>query len=394
MSNEAPTPGETPLEPIDWDRLDSKSRTVPRRLIAFVVGLVAMGALYRHTSAHHVGVLIPWEPTMLTWLYRVSLLTLACFGLPPLVRNTARTGRYWRRFRGDRVAVVCLAYLIVFVLLATVGATIVGHPSSQLGDARQPPVLFGAKDGLVVSSCVGPVVEGYCRGTLSHPLGTNALGQDMIALIVNGMHVSFQVAVITAVLMIPVATVVGLVAGYVGGFVDDALMRYVDVQQSVPAFVVYLILVFVIGPSLFAYVVVFGLLNWGSIARLVRSEVIQRREEGYIEAAKSAGVSRLTILRTHLLPNVSNTILVGATKKVPQIVLLETALTFIGLGDVGRWYLSFGDTINSGFHTGYTDPINVWWVWTVPVVALVITIVALSIVGDTLRDVYDPRGDV
>ena len=161
-----------------------------------------------------------------------------------------------------------------------------------------------------------------------------------------------------------------------------------------PAFVVYLILVFVLGPSLFLFVVVFGLLNWGSIARLVRSEVLQRREEQYIEAAKSAGVSRVTILRKHLLPNVSNTVLIGATQKIPQLVLLETALTFIGMGDLGRWFPSFGETIFMSFETSYTDPSTIWWIWLLPVTVLAVTVIALSIVGDTLRDVLDPRGEI
>lgn len=386
---------ETPLGSIDWESLEGKGRTVPWRFLVFVVGLAGLYLLYRHTSSHNVGLIYWWEPTKLTWLFRLSLLVLVCFAVPPFLRNSVRNRRYWRRFRTNKVAVVCLAYLVVFVLLALVGPSLMGRPRTHINAARQPPFLFSAKEGTVTADCIGHTVGGYCQGSLTYPLGTSALGQDMVALVLSGMHVSLQVAVITAVFMIPLATAVGLIAGYSDGAVDTVFMRYVDVQQSVPAFVVYLILVFLIGPSLFAFVVVFGLLNWGSIARLVRSEVIQRREEPYIEAARSAGVSRLTILRKHLLPNVSNTVLIGTTQKIPQLVLLETALTFIGIGDVGRWMPSFGETISVGINSHfYTEPMQVWWIWTVPVIVLVVTVVALSIVGDTLRDAFDPRGDV
>ncbi|ODR82906.1 hypothetical protein BG842_18190 [Haladaptatus sp. W1] len=396
MSSDTASPtSETPLESIDWDGLDGTGRTIPWRLVAFVVGLAGLVLLYRYTSSHHVGIIYWWEPTKLTWLFRVSLLVLVCFAVPPMFRNSAKNRRHWRRFRTNRVAVISLAYLVVFVLLALVGPALMGRPRPHIHAARQPPLLFSAKEGMVTANCIGHTVGGYCQGSLTYPLGTSALGQDMVALVVSGMHVSLQVSVITAVFMIPLATAVGLVAGYSGGAIDTVLMRYVDVQQSVPAFVVYLILVFLTGPSLFAFVVVFGLLNWGNVARLVRSEVIQRREEQYIEAARSAGVSRLTILRKHLLPNVSNTVLIGTTQKIPQLVLLETALTFIEIGDIGRWMPSFGETISVGLNAqSYTEPMQVWWIWTVPVVVLVATVVALSIVGDALRDAFDPRGDV
>ncbi|WP_458207962.1 ABC transporter permease [Haladaptatus sp. NG-SE-30] len=393
MGTDTP-PADPPLDPIDWDVLDSSDRTIPRRILVFVAGLVTLAILYRYTNDHSVGVFISWEPTLLTWLYRVSLLAVICFGFPPLVRNREQVRQYWRRFRSNTLATISLGYLAVVSVLAIFSPMVFGHPETNIGHFRQPPLFFSVRQGLVTSTCVGPVIDGYCHGTLQHLLGTSTVGQDMVELVLSGLHVSFQVAVITTVLMIPLATTVGLLSGYVGGLVDEVLMRYVDFQQAVPAFFVYIIAVFVFGSSLFLFVVVFGLLNWGSTARLVRSEVLQRRQEQYIEVANSAGVSRLTILRRHVLPNVSNTVIIGAAQKIPQLVLLETALTYIGLGDIGRWSQSFGDTIASGFSPGYTVPTNLWWIWTIPVVVLAVTVIAMSIVGDTLRDVLDPRGDV
>lgn len=400
MTADTDSPVESdPIESIDWDSLDQNDRSIPWRIVGFLAALGALAASYWHTQTTGTDLLLPWSPTPLTWTFRVCLVVLAFIAVPPLLQNRERTRRYWRRFKSNRVALVCLGYLVVFVALALVGPLLMGRPTVDLGVGFQPPAFARVPYGTIAVSCVGPVVESgidnYCVGTLQYPLGTTKLGIDMVSLVLSGMYVSLQVAVIATALMIPVATTVGIVAGYVGGLTDDVLMRYVDIQQSVPALVVYIIAVFIFGKSLFLLIVVFGLLNWGSIARLVRSEVLQRRDEAYIEAAESAGVSQLTILRKHVLPNVSNTVLVGATQKIPQLVLVETGLTFIDLGDVGRRYQSFGETIAEGFAGAYNNPaMEVWWIWILPVVVLATTVIALSVVGDTMRDVLDPRGDL
>ena len=399
MTTDTDAPTESaPIESIDWESLDGDSRRVPWLFVGYLAALGVLAALYWYSRQTGTDLILSWSPTPLTWLYRVCLVTFAFVALPPLLHNRERTRWYWRRFVSNRVAVVCLAYLVAFVVLALVGPLLMGRPRVELGVGFQPPAFFRVPYGTVAIDCVGPVVgqgyQQYCVGTLRYPLGTTKLGTDMVSLLLSGMHVSFQVAVIATTLMIPVATTVGIVAGYVGGLTDDVLMRYVDVQQSVPALVVYIVLVFVFGKSLFLLVVVFGLLNWGNVAQLVRSEVLQRREEAYIEAAQSAGVGQLTILRKHVLPNVSNTVLVGATQKIPQLVLVETGLTFIDLGDVGRRYQSFGETIADGFAGAYSNsPMEVWWIWILPVVVLGTTVIALAVVGDTMRDVLDPRGE-
>lgn len=389
-----------PIESVDWERLNGTDRLgVTWRSVGFVAAMAALAAMYAYAQRRNTDVFLRWAPTTLTWVFRVSLVVLAFAAIPPLVRNRERTARYWRRFRRNRLAVGCLAYLAVFTVLALVGPVLLGRPTTNLSAGFQPPVFFETLYGRIAVSCVGPVVDrgavDHCVGTFRYPLGTTKLGRDMVAALLSGMYVSLQVAVVATTFMIPLATTVGIVAGYVGGVTDDVLMRYVDIQQAVPAMVVYIILVFVFGSSLFLLIAVFGLLNWGSIARLVRSEVLQRREEQYIEAARSAGVSHATILRRHILPNVSNTVLVGATQKIPQLVLIETALTFIDLGDTGRRYQSFGETIELGLRGAYENPpLEVWWIWVLPVVVLSVTVIAFSVVGDALRDVLDPRGEL
>ncbi|WP_161973201.1 ABC transporter permease [Halostella litorea] len=392
MSNDGDT---APLEPVDWDRVDD-ARSVPWRLVGLLGCLGLLAAARLHYGEH--GDIFLEFPSRLTWVYRASLVVLAFLVVPPLVRNPARTRRRWERFKSNRFAVVCLAFLAGYTLLVLVGPAFIDRPNLGVGNGFQPPAFLTAP---LSGDCLGPVVSSgggkLCRGTLTYPLGSAHLGYDMRPLLFWGMRTTFQVAAITTVIMVPLATAVGVVSGYVGGWVDTLLMGYVDVQQSVPAFVVYIILAFVFRTSLLLLVVVFGLLSWGSMARLVRSETLQRTEESYVEAARAAGVSHLTVLRRHVLPNVSNTVVVGATQKIPQIVLIEAALTYIALGDVGQWYPSFGQTIRTGLDPYYraTSPgvMDMWWVWLFPAVVLAATVIALNVVGDALRDALDPRGE-
>ena len=254
-------------------------------------------------------------------------------------------------------------------------------------------MFFTVDYGGVALNCLGDVTQSatssQCHGTLQYPLGTTSTGAGMLTLVVAGMRISLQVALITAMIIVPIATAVGTVAGYAGGLLDEVLMRYVDVQQAVPAFLVYLILIFVLGRSLFLIVLVFGLLSWGGVARLVRSETMQRREEVYVMAARNAGVGRVQILRRHLLPNVSSTVITATTHLIPLLILAEAALAFLELGVIAL--PSWGQTIALSYQGDYF--LQAWWVWLLPLLFLIATVTSLSVLGDALRDALDPRGE-
>lgn len=400
MATETDSDTTAQFESIDWEQMSDSAPLLGRRTIAFLGSVVLLGVLFCYdwfivagdqpTFGSQGG--LSWDITRLDWLFVLSLLAFLFYILVPLALNRTQTKRYWRRFRTNKFAVVSLFYLIGFFVVGTVGPLILGAPETDLLTENQPPLFFTVESGSVALNCVGDVTQAgtssLCHGSLQYPLGTMSGGQNMLTIVVVGMRVSLQIALISSMLIIPIATAVGTVAGYAGGLVDDVLMRYVDIQQSVPAFLVYLILIFVLNQSLFLIVLVFGLLSWGGVARLVRSETLQRREEGYVMAAENAGVSRVQILRRHLLPNVSNTVITATTHLIPLLILAEAAIAFLDLGPVAL--SSWGQIIAQGIEGQYFP--QTWWISTIPMLFLLVTIVSFSVLGDALRDALDPRG--
>ncbi len=201
------------------------------------------------------------------------------------------------------------------------------------------------------------------------------------------MRVSIRIGLITSFLIISIGATVGTVAAYVGGLVDEVLMRYVDIQQVFPSFLLYLLLIFLFGGSLLMFILVFGLFSWGGTARLVRSAALQRSEDEYVAVARAAGADTSHVIRRHILPNVSGTVITNLTLLIPGLILFEAGLAFLSLGD--PTIPSWGQTIAAG----RSDLRTAWWVSTVPGVFLFLTILAFNFVGDAFRDALDPRSE-
>jgi peptide/nickel transport system permease protein len=379
------------FEDVDWDA-DRRAPRVGWRAAATGLTVVGFGLLLV-AEANGLGPtdLLDWRLSRLNWLFAFSLVLFVVHVVVPLARNRERALDYWGRLREDRLASAAAAYLGVFFLLGLVGPAVLGEPVIGKRVAFQPPVLFTV-DARVPFTCVGPRIASRCVGTMAHPFGTTFEGKDVLLVVVMAMRITLQVGLVTATIIVPLATTVGTLAGYVGGWVDDALMWYVDVQQAVPAFLIYVISAFLFGRSLLLVVVVFGFFSWGGVARLVRSEVLQRREELYARAARTAGASHLQVVRRHVLPNVSGTVVTATTLQIPAIVLAETALAYLRLSTSAL--PSFGDVIAGGTIgqiLRWTDFVQAWWIATVPAVFLALTVLSFSVLGDALRDVLDPR---
>jgi peptide/nickel transport system permease protein len=390
------------FEDVDWDEIedstfDFSGLQAVRTVIFGGLGLLFVYDLFFVGRRDPTVAAIGWDASQLDWLFVATILAMLLYAVVPLARNPRMTRYYWRRFRGNKAAVLSLAYLLVVFAVGTVGPLVFEQPQLDIIRGYQPPV-FTTVDASVPVQCVGETTTTQvvtddgdtrpverCHGSFAHPLGTTGQGKDILMLMMFGMRVSMQIGLITTLILIVVGTAVGTLAAYRGGAIDELLMRYVDVQIAFPEFPLYLLLVYLFGGSLFMMILIFGLLGWGGIARLVRGEALQRTEEEYIKAARASGASTYYVVRKHVVPNVSNTVVTAATLAIPGLILAEASLSFLQLGDPS--IPSWGQVINDG----RSDLSSAWWISTVPGVFLFTTIMAFNFIGDALNDALDPR---
>jgi peptide/nickel transport system permease protein len=223
-------------------------------------------------------------------------------------------------------------------------------------------------------------------GDWTYPLGTDPLGRDILSRLIHGARVSLSVSLVAILIGGIVGTALGLVAGYFGGWTDTVIMRGVDVAFSMPTILLALVLAAVIGPSFQTVIIIVALLLWARYARQVRGEVLSVRERDFVAQARIAGCSHLRIIAGHVLPNVTNTLIVLATLQVGYVILLEGTLSFLGVGippPSPAWGLMVA--------TGRGLIVSAWWVSFFPGLAIVLTVLTLNLLGDWLRDRFDPR---
>ncbi|HFC97491.1 MAG TPA: ABC transporter permease [Thermosulfurimonas dismutans] len=220
----------------------------------------------------------------------------------------------------------------------------------------------------------------------AHPLGTDLLGRDVLSRIIYGTRISMEVGVVAVGLSLAVGTFLGALAGYYGGWVDGLISRLIDIMLCFPTIFLILAVIAYLQPSILNIMIVIGLTGWMGVARLVRAEFLSLREREFVLSARLAGASDLRIIFRHLLPNALPPILVAATLGVGNAILIESALSFLGLG-VQPPIPSWGNMLTEG-----KSCLEVaWWLSVFPGLAILITVLTFNLLGETLQEITNPR---
>jgi len=254
---------------------------------------------------------------------------------------------------------------------------------------RTTSVTLSDAQEVDASAQLGDQIKVFTRpaGSSKFLLGTDHLGRDVLSRVIYGARISLLVSIVTLAVGGSIGITMGLMAGWYGGFVDEFLMRLVDIKLAIPLILIALVLVITLGQSLWIIVTVLCLFIWPRFARQVRGEVLQLKHMDYVSLAKVSGASTARILFIHIFPGTINTLIVVATLQVGIVILLESTLSFLGAG-VPPPTPAWGSMVADG-----RDKLagGVWWISTFPGVAIMLTVMSLNWFGDWLRDVLDPR---
>jgi len=322
------------------------------------------------------------------YFYLFFALLIIFYGIYPLYVNRRLTRYYWVRTKRHHLAVIGLSFIIFLVAVAIIGPFLTQDPTEvDFPNKNLPPVGFSAEQAIYDRN-TGQFITRETPGTWHHPLGTDDKGRDMLAMLVSGTRISLQVGLMATLIAIFIGLIMGVVSAYLGGWADNALMRFTDIMMTFPFFLLLVFIVFIFGPSLWFIILAIGLTGWTGTARLVRSEALSLRTRDFIMASKSLGASDRRIVFRHLIPNVLSSVIVIATLSIPGVILAEAALSFIGLGDptVTSWGLVL--------HAGQRSLDTAWWIAVEPGIMLFLTVLAFNFLGDGIRDAFDPRSQV
>ena len=281
--------------------------------------------------------------------------------------------RFWREFAESKLALIGLAMLIVVIFVAVFAPVI------------SPQNPYDQNQVTVDDSRLAPGEKSSTNKT--HTLGTDEMGRDMLSAIFYGLRISLSVGVLSTLFALGIGLFFGLTAAYTGGWVDALIMRIVDIQLSFPAILIALILLAVFGQGVDKVIIALITVQWAYYARTVRASALVEKEKEYIEATQVLALSRARILFKHMLPNCLPPLIVVATVQVAHAIALEATLSFLGLG-LPITEPSLGLLISNGFSYLMSGK---YWISFYPGLALLITIMAINLVADQLRDVMNPR---
>ena len=270
---------------------------------------------------------------------------------------------FWKRFKRNRLAVIGGVIVLILFILAIFAPVITPHDPNAIDVKHilEPPGI-------------------------SHPFGTDDLGRDILSRIIYGSRISLSVGFVAVGISTMVGIMLGAISGYYGGWIDRVLMRFVDIMLSIPTFFLLLAVIAFLEPGIWNIMIVIGLTSWMGISRLVRAEVLSAKEREYALAARALGAGDLRIIFNHILPNSMAPVLVSAVLGVAGAILVESALSFLGIG-VQPPTASWGNILTAG-----KDNIEIaWWLSVFPGLAILVTVLAYNLLGEGVRDSIDPR---
>ncbi len=271
----------------------------------------------------------------------------------------------WRRLKQNKAAMASLWLLVVIALACLIGPYLLPWGLAE--------VDWNAFN-------VAPTLEG------GHFLGTDANGRDLLARTLYGGRVSLSVALVATLVSLVIGVLYGAIAGYAGGRTDNLMMRFVDIMYSLPFMFLVILLMVVFGRNIFLIYAAIGAVEWLDMARIVRGQTLGLKRREFVEAAHALGVSNRAIITRHMIPNAIGPVIIYVTLTVPKVILLESFLSFLGLG-VQEPLTSWGVLISEGTDMMQSAP----WMLLVPAVFLALTLFCLNFLGDGLRDALDPK---
>ena len=270
--------------------------------------------------------------------------------------------RFWGRFSKNKSAVLGLIILFLVILMAVIANWI--YPDDPFRLAGKP-----------MSS----------PGTNGFFLGSDTLGRDVAAGIAHGAKTSILIGLLATIAAVFIGIIFGALAGYYGGVIDDALMRVTEIFQTIPSFVFAILLVAIMKPSIESIVIAITVVSWPAVARLVRGEFMSLKNREFVQACHTLGMNDSRIMMREILPNCLSPVIVIGSLMVATAILIESGLAFLGLGDPN--IMSWGFQIGAG----RTMLRSAWWVCTFPGIAILITVLAINLVGEGLNDAFNPR---
>lgn len=274
-------------------------------------------------------------------------------------------GQAWKRLKRHRLAMFSLAFLVFLSVLAVFAPLVTRF--SYFDQTAEHALQFP---------------------NAMYWFGTDSLGRDLFSRIIYGARISLAVGFFTALFSLVIGTIYGSISGFAGGKIDTAFMRVADVLNALPSILVTVLIMLVVGRGPVGIFLALGIVGWISSARLVRGQVLQAKEMTYVEAARAIGVTRTRILFSHILPNIMGPVIVNLTFDIPQNILAESFLSFVGLG-LEPPYASWGTLANEGWRAYRTYPYLIIF----PGAVLFFTILAFNFLGDGLRDALDPQAN-